>query len=38
MAADALEADLVARAVPKDLAHRARDLFTIEPPVAQWKI
>lgn len=38
MAADALEADLVARAVPKDLARRARDLFTIEPPVAQWKI
>jgi len=38
MAADALEADLVARAVPKDLARRARDLFTMQPPVAQWKI
>jgi hypothetical protein len=38
MAADALEADLVARAVPKELARRARDLFTMQPPVAQWKI
>jgi hypothetical protein len=37
MAADALEADLVARAVPKELARRARDLFTMQPPVAQWK-
>lgn len=38
MAADALEADLVARAVPRELARRARDLFTMQPPVAQWKI
>lgn len=38
MAADALEADLVAMAVPKELARRARDLFTMQPPVAQWKI
>jgi hypothetical protein len=37
MAADALEADLVAMAVPKELARRARDLFTMQPPVAQWK-
>lgn len=38
MAADALEADLVAMAVPKDLARRARALFTMQPPVAQWKL
>lgn len=38
MAADALEADLVAMAVPRELARRARDLFTMQPPVAQWKI
>lgn len=37
MAADAFEADLVARAVPKSLARRARDLFSVEPPVVQWK-
>jgi hypothetical protein len=37
MAADALEADLVAMAVPRELARRARDLFTMQPPVAQWK-
>jgi hypothetical protein len=38
MAADAFEADLVAKGVPRDLAARARDLFTLEPPLAQWKI
>ncbi|HSU68710.1 MAG TPA: hypothetical protein VLJ39_17650 [Tepidisphaeraceae bacterium] len=38
MAADALEADLVAKGVPKPLAERARDLFTLEPPTAQWRL
>ena len=38
MAADALEADLLSKGVPKTVAQRARDLFTIDPPMAQWKI
>lgn len=38
MAADALEADLVAKGVPRHLAERARDLITFEPPMAQWRI
>ena len=37
MAADALEADLLDKGVPRSLAQRARDLFTLAPPVAQWK-
>ena len=37
MAADAFEADLVSKGVPKDVAERARDLFTMEPPIAQWR-
>jgi len=38
MAADALEADLRAKGVPKDMAARARELLTMDPPVAQWKL
>lgn len=38
MAADALEADLLDKGVPRDLARRARDLLTLDPPVAQWMI
>lgn len=38
MAADALEADLLRMGVPKDLAARAREIFTFEAPVAQWRI
>jgi len=37
MAADAFEADLVAKGVPRVVATRARDLFTMDPPIAQWK-
>ena len=37
LAADALERDLVAMGVPKDLAAKARGIFTFDPPVAQWR-
>ena len=37
MAADALEADLVSKGVPRSVATRARDLFTMDPPISQWK-
>jgi hypothetical protein len=37
MAADAFEADLLSKGVPRDVAERARDLFTMDPPVAQWR-
>lgn len=37
MAADAFEADLVAKGVPKKVAERARGLFTMDPPIAQWR-
>ena len=38
LAADALERDLIAMGVPKDLAAKARGIFTFDPPVAQWRI
>lgn len=38
MAADALEAALLQKGVPGDVARRARDLLTLDPPVAQWMI
>ncbi|HXE54259.1 MAG TPA: hypothetical protein VN541_14645 [Tepidisphaeraceae bacterium] len=38
LAADTLERDLIAMGVPKDLAAKARGIFTFDPPVAQWKI
>ena len=38
MAADALEADLISKGVPKPVAERARELITLDPPQAQWRI